>query len=76
MSTLLLADTITETFQRHTVLMQGDLSSFGLVQSLVMFPAAIPAISEEDLNNGLLMRQYSQHDLMQIQRDEGNSLAC
>lgn len=76
MSTLLLADTITETSQRHTVLMQGDLSSFGLVQSLVTFPAAIPAISEEDLNNGLLMTQYSQHDLMQIQRDEGNSLAC
>lgn len=67
---LLLADTITETSQRHTVLMQDDLSSFGLVQSLVMFPVAIPAISQEDLNNGLLMTQYSQHDLMQMQRDE------
>lgn len=65
-----LADTITETSQRHTVLMQDDLSSFGLVKSLVMFPVAIPAISEEDLNNGLLMTQYSQHDLMQMQRDE------
>ena len=69
---ILLADTVAATCQKHTVLMQNDLSSFGLVQSLAMSPAAIPVMFEqEDLKNGLLtIPKYSQPDLMQMQRND------
>lgn len=33
--------------------MQGDLSSFGLAQSLSMYPFAISAMGEEYINNAL-----------------------
>ena len=69
---ILLADTVAATCHKHTVLMQNDLSSFGLVQSLAMSPAAIPVMFEqEDLKNGLLtIPKYSQPDLMQMQRND------
>lgn len=68
---ILLAETITATCQRHTALLD-DAPSFGLVQSLALSSAAIPAVfEEEDLNNGLLtIPKYSHSDLMQAQRDD------